>query len=51
MARNGAATIGALIKVALHVLEEFMELISDESRPEQNTLDSSDEDDAVFALS
>ena len=38
-------------KVSLHVLEEFMELISDESPPEQNTLDSSDEDDAVFALS
>ena len=51
MARNGAATIGALIKVALHVLEEFMELISDESPPDQNTLDSSDEYEAVFALS
>jgi len=38
-------------KVALHVLEEFMELLSDDSLPDQNTSDSSDEDKAVFALS
>ena len=38
-------------KVALHVLEEFIELFSDDSMPEQNTSDSSDEDEAVFALS
>ena len=38
-------------KVALHVLEEFMELLSDDSAPDQNDLDSSDEEEAVFALS
>jgi len=38
-------------KVALHVLEEFIELLSDDSVPDQNALDSSDEDEAVFALS
>ena len=38
-------------KVALHVLEEFVELISDENPTEQNTSDSSDEDEVVFALS
>ena len=38
-------------KVALHVLEEFVELILDENPTEQNTSDSSDEDEVVFALS
>ena len=38
-------------KVALHVLEEFMELLSEDSMPEQNTSDSSDDEEAMFALS
>lgn len=38
-------------KVALHVLEEFMKLILDDSPPEQDTSYSSDEDEAVFSLS
>jgi hypothetical protein len=38
-------------KVSLHVLEEFMELVTTECPPEQDTSDSSDEYEAVFSLS
>lgn len=38
-------------KIALHVLKEFIDVVTNECPTEQDSSDSSDEDEAVFSLS